>query len=38
MAADGRNVYLVEIGPESLGDGRQDIFKDKQGLRLMVAN
>ena len=27
---DGRNVYLVEIAPKSLGDGRQDICKDKK--------
>ena len=26
----GRNVYLVKIGPKSLGDGRQDICKDKE--------
>ena len=30
MAADGRNVYLVEVGPKSLRDGRQDICNDKE--------
>ena len=25
-----RNVYLVKIGPKSLGDARQDICKDKE--------
>ena len=30
MAADGRNVYLVKIGPKSLGNRRQDIFKGKE--------
>ena len=30
MAADGRNVYLVKIGPKSLGNRRQDICKDKE--------
>ena len=29
MAADGKNVYLVKLGPKSFGDGRQDICKDK---------
>ena len=39
MAADGRNVYLVEIiGPKYLGDGRQDICKDKEcNLRLVAG-
>ena len=26
----GRNVYLVEIGPKSLGEGRHNICKDKE--------
>ena len=30
MATNGRNVYLVKIGPNSLGDGRQGICKDKE--------
>ena len=30
MDTDGRNVYLVEIGPKSLGDARQDFCKDKE--------
>ena len=30
MAADGRNVYLVKIGPNSVGDAHQDICKDKE--------
>ena len=30
MAADGRNLYLVEIGPKFVGEGRQDICKDKE--------
>ena len=30
MATDGRNVYLVEMGPKSPGDGRQDSCKDKE--------
>ena len=30
MVADGKNVYLVKLGPKSLGDGRQDISKDKE--------
>ena len=30
MAADGKNVYLVKIGPKSLGDGRKEICKDKE--------
>ena len=30
MAADGRNAYLVKIGPKSLGNRRQDICKDKE--------
>ena len=30
MAADERNVYLVKLGPESLGNRRQDIWKDKE--------
>ena len=29
MAADGKNVYLVKLGPKSLADGRQDICKDE---------
>ena len=29
MAADGKNVYLVKLGPNSFGDRRQDICKDK---------
>ena len=28
-----RNVYLVKIGPKSLGDTRQDICKDKESNR-----
>ena len=28
MAADGKNVYLVKLGPKSFGDGPQDICKD----------
>ena len=27
MAADGKNVYLVNLGPKSLADGCQDICK-----------
>ena len=30
MAANGKNVYLLKIGPNSLLDGRQDICKDKE--------
>ena len=30
MAADGENVYLVKLGPKSLGDRRQEICKDKE--------
>ena len=30
MAADGKNVYLLKIGPKSLLDGCQDICKDKE--------
>ena len=30
MDTDWRNVYLVEIGPKSLGDARQDFCKDKE--------
>ena len=30
MAADGKNVYLVKLGPKSLADGRQDICKDEE--------
>ena len=30
MAAVGRDVYLVKLGLKSLGDGRQDIYKDKE--------
>ena len=30
MATNGRNVYLVGIGPKSLRDGCQDICKDKK--------
>ena len=26
---NGENVYLVQLGPKSFGDGRQDICKDK---------
>ena len=34
MAADGRNFYLVKIGPKSLGDGLQGICKDKESINL----
>ena len=30
MAANGKNVYLVKLGPKSLADGRQDICKDEE--------
>ena len=30
MTADGKNVYLVKLGPKSLADVRQDICKDKE--------
>ena len=30
MAAEGKNVCLVKLGPKSLGDGCQDICKDKE--------
>ena len=29
MVDDGKNVYLVKLGPKSFGDGRQDICKDE---------
>ena len=32
-----RNVYLVKIGPKSLGDGRQDICQDKESNLRQVA-
>ena len=37
MAADGRNVYFVKNGSQSLGDGRQDICKDKESNLVPVA-
>ena len=37
MAADGRNVYLVKIGPKSFVDGCQDTCKDKQSSLGPVA-
>ena len=30
MAKNWRNVYLVQIGPKSLRDSCQDIYKDKE--------
>ena len=30
IVVDGRTVYLVKIGPNSLGGARQDICKDKE--------
>ena len=30
MTADGKNVYLVKLGPKSLEDGRQGICKDEE--------
>ena len=29
MAADGKNVYLVKLGPKSFGDGRRTFARIK---------